>query len=128
MSPLPVQPEHDVHDALGLSESAGTEPEANVDQSVLVPVNFESEAGGSEFDKLGLEVTGVSVWVVGLKIADGTVVILELSLQHDVGTYAGITIVFGSRVLVAERDLEIQVVEIADRDIAGVQFHWKAPG
>lgn len=70
----------------------------------------------------------VAVWIVGLKIADAAVFILELPLKQDVGSHRFVGIVVDSRELVAERGLEILVVEVADGDIAGVQFHRETLG
>ena len=126
--PLHVQTENDVHDALDLPEAACTELEGNLHQSVLGPVDLEGEAGGSELDKPEPEVAGVAVGIVGLKIADAAVFILELPLKQDVGPDWRVGIVVGRRVLVAERDLEILVVEVADGDIANVQLHRETLG
>jgi hypothetical protein len=71
---------------LDLPEATCTEPEGDLHQSVLGPVNLEGEAGGSEFDKPEPEVAGVAVGIVGLEIADAGVFILELPLKQDVGS------------------------------------------
>ncbi len=67
-----------------------------------------------------LEVASVTVGLVGLKIADSAVFILELPLKQDVGLDWRIGKVVGGQALVAERGLETLVVEIADGDVAGV--------
>ena len=68
--PLHVQPENDVHDALDLPEATCTEPDDDLHESVLGPVDLEGEASGSEFDQPEPEVASVAVGIVGLKIAD----------------------------------------------------------
>jgi len=125
---LHVQTENDVNDALDIPEAACTEPEGNLHQSVLGPVDLEGEADGSEFDKPEPEVAGVAVAIVGLEIADAAVFIFELPLKQDVGSHGRVGIVVASRVFVAERDLEILVVEVTDSDIAGVQLHRETLG
>ena len=63
----------------------------------------------------------VAVGSVGLKIVDDPVLVFELSLKQNIGSDRRGGIVVDSRMLVAERDLEIPVVELADGDVAGVK-------
>ena len=63
---------------------------------------------------------GVAIRIVGLDVADATVIILELPLEQEVRSHRRVGIVVGRRGLIAERGLEMQVIELADRDIAGV--------
>ena len=120
LSVLQGQTKNDVHDTLDLPEASCTEPEGDLHQSVLWPLDLKGEAGGSEFDKPQPEVAGVTFALVGLNIADAAVFILELPLKQNVGLDWRIGMVVGGQVLVAERGLETLVVEIADGDVSGV--------
>ena len=47
---------------------------------MLWPVNHEDEASGSKLDEPKPEVPGKAICIVGLKVADPAIVVLELAL------------------------------------------------
>ena len=69
----------------------------------------------------------VGVVIVGLDVADATVIVLKLTLNDKVG-------VMGSRQvkvnvagdLAIERDLEVLVAGLSDRDVIRVESQWGA--
>src|ERR1700730_54806 len=87
--------------------------------------DLEREACGCEFDQLQPEVASIGVVIVGLDVADAAVIVLELTLNDKIG-------VIGSRqikVIVAgdlaiERDLEVLLAGLSDRNVLGVEFQW----
>jgi hypothetical protein len=126
--PLRVQTENDIYDALDFEEATCAEPESDFHQSVFGPVDLKGEAVGGEFDKPEPQAAGVAISIMGLKIADAAIFILELPLKKDGGSHGRVGIVVGSRVLVVKRDLEILVIEVADGNIAGSQLHRETLG
>jgi hypothetical protein len=79
--------------------------------------------GGSKLDEPKPEVPGKAVHIVGLKIADPAVVVFDLALQEKVWLGGRRRIVVCGRVLVLERYLKVEIVEVADRYVASVELH-----
>jgi transposase len=84
----------------------------DLDGAILWPVDLEGEAGGSELDEPKPEVPGKAVCVVGLKVTDPAIVVLELALEEKVRLRGRRRIVVGGRVLVLERHLKVEIVEV----------------
>ena len=82
--PSRFQAEDDVNDAPDLTEASGLELVDDLHGAILWPVDLEDEAGGSELDEPKPEVPGKAVCIVGLKVADPPIVVLELALQEEV--------------------------------------------
>jgi hypothetical protein len=70
-------------------------------------------------------VPGKAVCVVGLKVADPAIVVLELTLEEKVRLRGRRRIVVGGRLLVLERHLKVEIVEVADRNVATVELHGR---
>jgi hypothetical protein len=69
-------------------------------------------------------VARIGVVIVGLDVADASVVVLELPLNDKIGVFVARQIeVIIAGILAFERDLEALVVELTDRHVFGVKSH-----
>jgi hypothetical protein len=93
---LTLNAENDANDALDLPEPA-----------IRRPVDVEHEPRGGELDQTEPEVSGISVGLVRLDVANATIIVLELALNIEIG----------ARVVRTERDVEIQVIELFGRHV-----------
>ena len=68
---------------------------------------------------------GVGIVIVGLDVADAAVIVLKLTLHDEVGVIVSRQLVAGD--LAIERDLEVLVAGLSDRNVIGVEPQWEWP-
>jgi hypothetical protein len=62
---------------------------------------------------------------MGLQIADPAIVVLKLALQEEVWLGGRRRIVVCGGVLVLEQHLKVEIVEVADRNVASAELHGR---
>jgi hypothetical protein len=71
------------------------------------------------------EVASVGIVIVGLDVADAAVIVLKLTLNDKIGVLRSrhIKVVVAGH-LAIERDLEVLVAGLSDRNVIGVESQW----
>ena len=119
-----LRSEDDAHDALHVAEPLGVKVVGDLDVFMRRSGDLESKPRAGELDQLQAEVACERIVIVGLDVADAAVILFELSLNEEVGAIGSgriDSIVTG--VFTVERDLEIFVTGLSDRDVLDVQLH-----
>jgi hypothetical protein len=117
-----------VYDALYLLEPLRVQVIGHFDVFVGWPSDLEGEACGCELSEPQAEVASVGIVIVGLDVADATIVVLKLTLNDQIGVIGPRQvkiIVIGD--LATERDLEVLIAGLSDRYVIGMKSHWVWP-
>ena len=74
------------------------------------------------------DVARIGVVIVGLDVADATVIVLKLTLNDKVGVIGSrqIKVIFAGG-LAIERDLEVLAAGLSDRHVIGMESQWGWP-
>ena len=80
-----MHPKNDVHDALHVIEALRVQLVGHFDVAVVCSGDFECKACGRKFKEPRREVAGVGIVIVCLDIADTSVIVLELTLNDEIG-------------------------------------------
>ena len=88
------------------------------------PGDLEGEACGGEPYEPQPEVAAIGIVIVGLDVADASVIVLKLPLNDKIGVFVprqiGVIVAAG---LAVERDREVFVTGLSDRHVFGVKSH-----
>ena len=119
---------NDVDDAPHLVEPLHVQVVGYLDILMVLPGNLEGEAGGREPYEPQPEVARIGVVIVGLDVADASVIVLELPLNDKIG---GLVVqlleVIVAGGLVVERDCKVIADGRPDRYVFGMKSHGRWP-
>ena len=119
-----MQAKDDVYDALDLIEALRVQLVGYLDVVVGCSGDFECKECGRKLKEPQREVPGVGIVIVCLDIADTSVIVLELTLNDEIGAvvHRGIEII-DTGGLAIERDLEVFVAGLSDGHVFRVKDH-----